>query len=337
VNQGTKTDTIERLGILWRRILKTQNIGIDDNFFELAGDPQHAVQLFREIEDFCPRGLPALLIYQAPTIRSLAAILDAHDEPRLSSIIELKGGTKEPPVFLLHGMGGNVFEFFEFVRHVQTCRSIYGIQARGTDGFDEPCKTVDEMARFNLSEIRKLQPHGPYFMIGYSLGGLVALEMARYLTESGESIALLAMVDSYPVLRYVPLAQLFGVYARKIRRRLESLSRQSSNANRVDQASDKLNLTPAMRLVRDCAARGLRDYVPRYYAGTVQFVRAQVSLHFPRNATAVWSKLVHRFEVETVSGDHQEILTKYSDQLATILSRYLREADERGSTKGTRR
>ena len=337
MNQGTKIDTIERLGIVWRRILKTQNIGIDDNFFELGGGPQHAVQLFREIEDFCPRVLPALLICQAPTIRSLAAILEAHDVPRLSPVIKLKDGTKEPPVFLLHGLGGNVFEFFEFARHVQTCRSVSGMQARGTDGLDEPCKTVDEMARFSLSEIRKLQPHGPYFLIGYSLGGLVALEMARYLTASGESIALLVMIDSYPVLRYVPLAQLFGVYARKIRRRLGSLRRQSSNANRVDQASDKLDLTPATRLVRDCAARALRDYVPRYYAGTVKFVRAQVSLHFPANATAVWSKLVDRFEVETVSGDHQEILTKYSDQLATILSRYLREADERASTKGARR
>ena len=337
MNQGTKTDTVERLGILWQSILETPKIGIDDSFFDLGGDPQRAVQLFREIAAFCPRGLPALFIYQAPTIRSLAAMLDVPDKPRLSPIIKLKGGTEEPPVFLLHGMGGNAFEFFEFVSHLQTCRTIYGIQARGMDGLDEPCKTVEEMARFNLSEVRKLQSHGPYFFIGYSLGGLVALEMARHLTESGETVALLVMVDSYPVLRHVPLAQRFGVYARKIRRRLPSLRRQSSHAGLADQVSEQLDLTPAMQSVRDSALQALKGYRPRYYPGTVKFVRAQVSLHFPSNATAVWSRLVNRFEVETVPGDHQEILAKYSDQLATILSRYLREPDESGRTNGARR
>ena len=313
---------------------------------------------FAKLRPFAKDASRRYLYARHQQFRSLAAILDVPDKPRLSPIIRLKRGTKELPVFLLHGMGGNVFEFFELVRHLQTCRPVYATQARGTDGLDEPCKSVEEMARFNLSEIRKLQPHGPYFLIGYSLGGLVALEIARYLTESGESIALLVMADSYPVLRHVPLAHRFGVYARKIRRRLQSLSRlqsrkaidrgipdsgeetsaqQTSNADLADQEPSELDLTPAMRLVRDCAAQALRDYVPRYYAGSVRFVRAQVSLYFPSNATAVWSKLVDRFEVETVSGDHQEILRKYPDQLAAILSQYLREADEAGSTKGTHR
>lgn len=336
MNQRTETDTIERLAILWRRILNNPEVGIDDNFFDLGGNPQGAVQLFREIEAFCPKGMPALFICQAPTIRSLTAILDAHAEPRLSPIVKLKPGTKQPPIFLLHGMGGNLFEFFDLVSRLQTCRAVYGIQAKGTDGVDEPCKSVEEMARFNLIEIRKLQPHGPYILVGYSLGGLVALEMARYLAESGENIALLVMVDSYPILYHVPLAQRFGVYARKIRRRLQSLRRRSSNAGLADQVSDGLDLTPAMQSVRGCAAQALEDYLPRYYIGAVKFVRAHVSLHFPSNATAVWSKLFSRFDVETVSGDHQEILTKYSDQLAAILSRYLRELDESGPTKSAR-
>ena len=241
MNQETKTDTIERLAILWRRILRTPEVGIDDNFFDLGGNPQGAVQLFREIEAFSPRGMPALFICQAPTIRTLASILDGKAQPRLSPIVKLKPGTKQPPIFLLHGMGGNLFEFFELASYLQTRHAIYGIQAKGTDGLDEPCKSVEEMARFGLSEIQKLQPHGPYILVGYSLGGLAALEMARYLTESGENIALLVMVDSYPVLRHVPLAQRFGVYARKIRRRLQSLRRQSSNADLTDQVSAGLD------------------------------------------------------------------------------------------------
>ena len=139
-----------------------------------------------------------MFIYQAPTIRSLAAILEDPDPPRLSPMIKLKAGTEEPPIFLLHGLGGNVLEFFELVKYVQTLRAIYGIQARGTDGVDEPYDSVEDMARFNLSAVRKFQPDGPYSIIGYSLGGLVALEMAQRLSETGLRISLFAMLDSYP-------------------------------------------------------------------------------------------------------------------------------------------
>ncbi len=96
-------------------------------------------------------------------------------------------------------------DFFQLVKYIQTQRPIYGMQAKGTDGVDEPFDRIEDLAQFYLDAIRKLQPHGPYFLIGYSLGGLVMLEMAQRLIKTGENVALLAMLESYPHPRFLSL------------------------------------------------------------------------------------------------------------------------------------
>jgi thioesterase domain-containing protein len=317
-----------------------------------------AMQLFREIATFCQRDLSPLFIYQAPTIRSLAAILADPDLPRLSPIIKLKAGTEEPPIFLLHGLGGNILEFFELAKNVQSSRAIYGIQTRGTDGVDEPYDSVEEMARFNLSAVRKLQPHGPYSLIGYSLGGRVTLEMAQQLSKSGLRIPLLAMLDSYPYSRYVCLQQRTGIYIRLTRYHLSSLMRLSfrealsyirhrptppphlSDNKKGEPTARPLvgvSVTSAMQKVQGLGKLALKRNQPLHYDGAVKFVKVEKSLRFPDNPEKVWSKLIDRLEVTTVPGYHNEMLTKYPEQLASLLSRYLREVGDSESKRGTSR
>jgi thioesterase domain-containing protein len=250
-------------------------------------------------------------------------------------------------------MGGNILEFFDFVHYLQTSHTVYGLQARGSDGLEKPCSSIDEMALFHLEAIKALQPHGPYILIGYSLGGLVALEMARHLGEAGQSIALLVMIDSYPSLRYAPLAQSLGVVSRTARhyasRMLQSPeSKVVPNAiRRPGQRSDTLAgrtgfvsmrtsvgiaFTPAMRWVQEAAVRALRDYKPRYYHGRIRFVRAATPLHFPDDPEKVWAKFTDQFEVETVPGNHHELLTTQYESLARVISRYLLELSVEGLT-----
>src|ERR1700730_11782045 len=189
---------MEALTSVWQRVLLRTPIGIENNFFDLGGDPAIANRLFTEIAREFGRELSPLTIYQAPTVLQLAAVLEDPALPRFRPLVRLKAGADEPPVFMVPGMGGTVMEFYRLAQHIQSRRPIYGMQSRGMDAVEEPFDRIEDLAQYFVDAIRALQPHGPYLLIGYSLGGLVTLEMAQRLTEAGESIALLTMVESYP-------------------------------------------------------------------------------------------------------------------------------------------
>src|SRR5208283_362006 len=212
---------IEVLTEIWQRVLQQSFVDVEDNFFDLGGDSSLALKLFTEIAQVCGRELPPVVIYQAPTIAALAALLEQPTTPRFPPLVLLKAGTEEPPVFFAHGLGGSAMDFFQPVKHIQSGHPIYGMQARGIDGVDEPFERIEDMAQFHLDAIKELQPHGPYLLIGYSLGGLVTLEMAQRLSARGEKIALLAMLDAYPHISHLPLGQRLRIRARRARHGLQ--------------------------------------------------------------------------------------------------------------------
>ncbi len=315
---------IEVLTPIWQRVLQLSSIGVDDVFFDLGGDSSLALQLFAEIAEVCDRELPPVTIYQARTIAALAALLEQPTAPRFPALVLLKPGARKPPVFLAHGLGGSVMDFFQPVRHIDSDHPIYGLQARGIDGLDEPLECIEDMAEFYLNAVRELQPRGPYVLIGYSLGGLVALEMAQRLSAGGEQIALLAMLDAYPHMRYLSFGQRARLIARQAKRGLRALGDLSGSASYKPPAG--VSLTPAMQRVRDSAYLALTRYRPRFFHGKMKFVRAAIGSGFPSNAAAVWASLVEDVDVETVPGDHLGMIATHFEELASVLSRYLREA-----------
>jgi len=332
------------LSPIWRRVLQVRSISVEDNFFDLGGDSSLALELFNEIARACGRELPPVTIYHAPTIAALADLLEQPTTPRLPPLVLLKPGTQAPPVFITHGLGGSVMDFYQVVKHIQLPNAIHGMQTRGIDGVEEPFDRIEDMAQFYLDAIREVQPHGPYLLIGYSLGGLVTLEMAQRLSESGEKIALLAMLDSYPNIRYLPPGQRIRLLRRLVARHAstvvqlsmrEALSyilrpserRQHIPGDHSGRARyQSSGVSPAMQRVRDSAYLALSRYQPRFYGGAIKFVRAQVSTDFPDDPAAVWANLANQFEVETVPGDHLEIITTHFAQLACVLSRFVTEA-----------
>jgi thioesterase domain-containing protein/acyl carrier protein len=315
---------IEVLSSIWQRVLRLPSIGLEDNFFDLGGDSSLALELFTEIAKVCDRDLPPVVIYQAPTIAALAALLEQPTKPRFPTLVLLKPGAKHPPVFLAHGLGGSVMDFFQPIKHIESEHPVYGLQAKGIDGVEEPFDSIEEMAQYYIDGIRELQPQGPYFLIGYSLGGLVTLEMAQQFSANGEQIALLSMIDAYPHVRHLTLVQRTRIIARQTRRGLSALGNLSGSASY--QPPTGVSFSPAMQLVRDKAYLALTRYRPRYYRGKIKFVRAEVCTTFPKNPAAVWAHLTKEFEIETVPGDHLGIITTYFANLASVLSRYIKEA-----------
>lgn len=333
---------VEMLTPIWCRVLQCSSVNVEDNFFDLGGDSSLALQLFNEIAGACGRELPPVTIYCAPTIAALAAVLEQPADLRFPSLVLLKDGSAEPPLFITHGLGGSVIDFFQVVKHMRTPHPIQGMQAKGIDGTEEPFDRIEDMAQFYLDAIRQVQPHGPYLLAGYSLGGLVTLEMARRLTAVGEKVALLAMLDSYPDIRYLSLAQRTRLLTRLATRRATTTmrlpareafslilrpSRRRSLAPKVSyQPPVNVPLSAAMQRARERAYLALTRYQPRFYAGKIRFVRAEIPTDFPADPAAVWAHLADEFEVETVPGDHLGIMSTHYERLATAISRYVDEA-----------
>lgn len=323
--------TIESLLPIWQRVLGLSEIHEDDNFFDLGGDPALATRLFDEIARACGRELPALTIYQAPTIRSMSALLDLPGRSRFPPLVELRSGTETPPIFVTHGLGGSVMELFDVIRLIETRHAIYGMQAKGSDGLDEPLVRIEDMAQFFLDEVLRIEPRGPYFLLGYSLGGLVVLEMARSLLERGRPMGLLVMIDSYPPKHPLSLSKRLVLSFRRSKRFKPSafdtsLSQAPGLCERNAGKPPAVNgmFARVAERLRRSSYLALERYRPHFYDGHVKFVRAEITTEFPVDPGVVWANQARGFEVETVPGDHHGMLTEHARSLAKVLSRYVK-------------
>jgi acyl-CoA synthetase (AMP-forming)/AMP-acid ligase II/thioesterase domain-containing protein/acyl carrier protein len=195
----TPTGLEARLQDIWALVLGLDRIGLNDNFFLLGGDSLRAVELFLEIEKLLQRRLPVASVFEAGTVAEMAALIEKDDAPGCMVAIHMGGA--QPPFFCVHGNGGEVIGFFNLARHLAEDQPFYGIQSVGWDGTNVPFTNSDDMAAYYVSEMRKIQPHGPYYLGGYSFGGRISVYMANILRAAGEEVALLALFDPHSMVR----------------------------------------------------------------------------------------------------------------------------------------
>jgi phthiocerol/phenolphthiocerol synthesis type-I polyketide synthase E len=205
VTQSTTTTQIAMTGNeaerqivrIWQDLLRLDFVGLDQDYFDLGGDSSLAVQMFAEIEKTLGVKLPLATLYDAPTIEQLARIVRGEAESSgWSALVKIQPEGSRPPFFCMHGAGGTVLMYRDLSRHLGTDQPFYGLQSQALDGSSPPLTTIEEMANLYAREIRKAQPHGPYFIGGYCMGGTVAFEVARQLQRDGETVALLALFDT---------------------------------------------------------------------------------------------------------------------------------------------
>jgi thioesterase domain-containing protein/acyl carrier protein len=212
-------DEIElQLTTIWQELLGVSAVGTEDNFFELGGHSILAVQVFTEIENTFGKKLPLATLFQASTISQLAAIIRNGTSQSWSSLVSIQSKGTKPPLFCIHGCGAHVFIYRPLMAYLDSDQPVYGLQAQGIDGIREPFTQIEEMAAHYINEIRQVDPHGPYYLVGDTLGGLIVFEVAQQLTEQGKEVALLAMFDTA-----CPLPLSFGPRALSHLRHLKEL------------------------------------------------------------------------------------------------------------------
>ncbi len=185
---------------IWQKLFQRQDIGTHDNFFELGGHSLQAVHLAVAVENLLGCKLPIATLFQAPTVEMLARRLtDEHWTPAWSSLAPLHPHGSTPPLFLMHGVNGDVFGFVDLARLMDSEQPVYGLQAVGLDGRTARHISIESMAAHYVEEIRSFQPEDPYFVGGYSMGGLIAYEVAQQLRRLGQTVGLLVLIDTWPI------------------------------------------------------------------------------------------------------------------------------------------
>jgi len=186
------------LSDIWKNLLATEEISPDEGFFELGGTSLMAAQLAVQIKQRLGLGLPLGVLIQAPTITKIAEFLEkAASEPQAwAPLVPIRTGGEGPSLFLVHGADANVLVYRELARLLNNVQ-VYGIQCLGADGQGEYHTDIPAMASYYIDELQSLQPHGPYLLGGFCMGGVIALEMAQQLAKKGERPNLVAMIETY--------------------------------------------------------------------------------------------------------------------------------------------
>jgi len=190
------TETERQLAGIWANLLAVERVGIYDNFFDLGGHSLLAVRLMAEIKKAFGRDLSLSKLLQNPTIAALADSLKQHDNQAWTPLVGIQTAGNKPPLFCIHAAGGYALCYRELASLLGDQQPCYGLEARGLNG-GEAHDSIEAMVACYIAEIQTLQPQGPYYLGGWSLGGVIAYEMARQLQEAGEQVALLALFDSY--------------------------------------------------------------------------------------------------------------------------------------------
>lgn len=173
-------------------------VTIDDNFFELGGHSLLAARLAARIRDVLGTDIGIRSLFAAPTVAELAHKSGFTGEDSLAVVLPLRAGGDGRPLFCVHPGIGMSWCYAGLLPHIDAAHPVYGLQARGILQPGQRPSTVEEMAAAYVEEMRALQPHGPYRLLGWSFGGLVAHAMATILQAAGEQVALLALMDSVP-------------------------------------------------------------------------------------------------------------------------------------------
>jgi amino acid adenylation domain-containing protein len=308
---------------IWERILGIQPIGIRDNFFELGGHSLMAVRLFAEIERVWSQNLPLATLFQAQTIEELAIVLrESEWSPPWSSLVLIQPGGAKPPLFCIHPIGGNILEYYALANYLGREHPVYGLQSQGLDGQQAPFRSVEDMASHYITEIRTVQPHGPYLLLGYSFGGLVAFEMARQLDAAGEKIQMLALLDcsapnlpnrrpSFGQSLKVHLCNLWQLdFQERSNYIMGRITYRYSKDNERDFLAKSLydpqDLTPPLLNVLGANLEAGENYIARSYAGHVDLFRCQVQdLEHYLHPEFGWIDLVgDNLKIYHVAGSH---------------------------------
>jgi thioesterase domain-containing protein/acyl carrier protein len=327
-------------------------VNLKDDFFALGGDSLKAAELFTQVHKIFGIKLPINTVFNTSTLEQMADLIYSNNNSigKGSSIpdpvIILKSGSQATPLFCIHGVNGNLMHYDQIIEQINDIQ-IYGIQPRKLDGVGS-ADSVESMASSYVKIIKAVQPRGPYNLLGYSFGGIVAYEIATQLVNSGEKINFLGVIDVTstsedfwdlnkmfsPVVVITLVKEMPSLISSFIFRDVKFRKKILSNVKRFMYY---LYSMPVQRLkpkngneieypfwIEDNPAGYLRDtarknyriarrYIPKKYDGKMVLFSAVTiedmkCIYRKADPDMGWDSFAREIEVIFIKGDHESIL-----------------------------
>jgi len=337
-----QTPTEHTLAEIWRELLGIEQVGAADGFFELGGDSLLASALMARIEARFNRRFPLVVLFQHETLRELAGFIVASNaaEPQ-GLLVTIQSLGDQPPVYFVPGIGGEVLALRDLTLNLGRTRPLYGVHGIDYGDSLKNMKTIEQVAEQIAGAIRTAQPHGPYFLVGYSFGGHLSLETARRLAAPGEIQPLVMLIDTFPPLpkrntNLVNRARIHFDHLRRLngarevagyfRERLQRIYLRLIRHPSVQVVAKHLpaDLTPVTN-----AQIALAAYKPAPYPGRVVLFKAsQREWYVDWDLLQAWQEFISgKLELRSVPGDHDSLVKNpHAIELARQLQEVLDQA-----------
>jgi thioesterase domain-containing protein/acyl carrier protein len=339
------TESEKVLVEIWKEVLNLQNIGVNDNFFDIGGHSLLAVQIMTKIENKTGKKFPIAILFKYPTIQLLNTFIQKDNAKYAwKSLVPIKSSGSKIPLYIVHGEGLNVLNFSNLSLHMDSEQPIYGLQAKGLDGVETPLDSITDIAKHYVSEIIEHNPLGPYAIAGYSIGGFIAIEMARQLELMNKEIKMLAIFDTdaeytesmkkwYVILpkkmkRYLP--ELLGG-SRSLSKQLVAIADQKrialSNKLGISKKPESKEFYVLLDKIKVKHHYALNNYKLTPFNSPVHLFKAKICVHYNDDIEYLgWRKFaLNGVNQYLVSGDHLTMLmppnvTEFAAVLQTALN-----------------
>jgi acyl-coenzyme A synthetase/AMP-(fatty) acid ligase/thioesterase domain-containing protein/acyl carrier protein len=316
----------------WKQVLRVPGPAREDDFFERGGDSLKAITFIMELERALGRELSPTLLNVAPRFGELCELLRTSRTPAHDLFVTLKPGEGWPPVFFIHGVGGNVVELLPTARRLRYGGAVIGIRARGLVRGETPQSSVYAMATDYLREIKAQQPTGPYHLCGYSFGGLVAFEIARRLRESGDEVGLVGLFDTlmspvtWPLSAWLRMA---GTRVARLGAPWRLLKHRPRDTERSELAAPRSAASNVIRVSASALFASAR-YRPGFYPGRLTLFTPRAREPGLPSLEAIWGKHAEALAVVETEGSHATMLSSpHADSTAEFLANSLKRARDR--------
>ncbi|HEY0603237.1 MAG TPA: amino acid adenylation domain-containing protein [Herpetosiphonaceae bacterium] len=337
-----------QLAQLWEEILDVRPIGVQNHFFELGGHSIGAVRLLTRIEQRFGTRLSIAALLSHATVEQMARLLDDQAAPQpASTLVALQSSGARPPLFLVHPLGGTVLCYADLARRLGPDQPCYAFQSAGLEGDAAPHTSIEAMAAEYIEALQQIQPTGPYLLGGWSLGGVIAFEIAQQLRRQGQEIALLAILDAQapapqpspdePIDDTLRLMALLDPDLDVSLEDLRALTPDDQLAYLVDRARAAGKIPPdfglahAQALLRVYTANiaAWEAYRPQEYAGRITLFRAgeQAEDTAALPLDGGWGAFAaDGVDIHTIAGTHETMVQEpYVEELARQLQASLQD------------
>lgn len=285
---------------VFARLLQREQVFADDDFFALGGHSLLAMQLAAELRRDLAKAVSVGQVMVASTVEKLAQLLaedrsqQEADQYGFAAILPLRI-TDGPTLFCLHPASGFAWQFSVLARYLDPQWSLVGIQSPQPDGPLAISDNTDQVCDTHLATVLQVQPHGPYYFIGYSLGGTLAQGIAARLQARGETVAFLGLLDTYPAETQNWTGALDDNVLQEVQRERQQFLAASQDT-----------LAPAL----DETRLAMFDHIEANYADSVRLLSQSRTAHFQGQATLFVAQ-----RTLPPGSDVQEIWLPYVDDL----------------------